>query len=395
MVNGGGFMNEAWWVDEADLDEDQRKIISLGPEGSHTVIGPPGSGKTNSLLLRANYICKAGKPNVLILVFTRPLKEFISAGASRYLFSPQKIKTYHGWAYQILSENGIEIKKHTKFEQERQFLLEQLQQLVEAEKITHDYYDVILLDEAHDYLVPEIEVLKKFTNNIFAVADNRQQIYRKGTETVDYLGKITDTIELKYHYRNGLHICRLADNIMKGKKQHAPLEPTSQYDEKSRPSSVKHFRCSNIDEQCKLIEKEIQTQLMAYPEEMIGIICPRHEELEEIKEFLIKSSIQGQCIFQDNESGYLPFEHTQPICVSTLHGAKGLEFRTLHIAACDTLKKFYQTNRSMIFTGVTRAKTSLSLYYCDELYGYIESALASLSPRSSLPRISEAFGKDK
>jgi len=387
-------MNEAWWVDEADLDDDQKKIIGLGPVGSYTVIGPPGSGKTNSLLLRANYLCKSDKPNVLILVFTRPLREFIAAGATRYLFSPVKIQTYNGWAYRILSENEFGIKKHANFEKERKFLLEQLQKLVDTERITKDYYDVVLLDEAHDYLVEEIEVITQFTNNLFAVADNRQQIYRKGTATVDYLRKITDTIELKYHYRNGLQICRLADNVMKGKDLHAPLEPTSQYNEKARPSSVKHFRCPSIKEQCKLIENEIKTQLMAYPEEMIGIICPRHEELEEIREFFMKSSINDQCIYQDSESGYLPFEKDRPICLSTLHGSKGLEFRTLHIAACDTLKKF-RANRNMIFTGITRAKTSLSLYYCDDLHPYIESALASISPRSSLPDISEAFGKGK
>jgi len=127
---------------------------------------------------------------------------------------------------------------------------------------------------------------------------------------------------------------------------------------------------------------------------MLGIICPRREELAKIKQFMELSSLKDLCIYQDNDTGYAPFDKDHPICVSTLHVSKGLEFRAVHIAACDTLRGFYRTNRNMIFTGTTRAKTSLSLYYSGDLYGYLESAIANLSPRKDMPKISEAFGKD-
>ena len=116
-------MNETWWVEETDLDEDQRKVIGLARDGSHMIIGPPGSGKTNLLLLRANYLCKSDKPNVLILVFTRALREFIAAGAEKYLFSPSKIQTYNGWAIRLLAEHGVEIKKFGDFNEERNYLI--------------------------------------------------------------------------------------------------------------------------------------------------------------------------------------------------------------------------------------------------------------------------------
>jgi hypothetical protein len=47
----------------------------------------------------------------------------------------------------------------------------------------------------------------------------------------------------------------------------------------------------------------------------------------------------------------------------------------------------------MAFTGGTRAKTSLSIYYINNLYGYLEKALAALFPRQERPDISEAFGQ--
>src|SRR5215216_3429905 len=87
-----------WWpalflIRENDLDEDQKAVISLGNDGSHLVIGPPGSGKTNLLLLRAKYLTLAGKPNVVIVVFTTTLARFIASGGRDYAFPPEKIVT--------------------------------------------------------------------------------------------------------------------------------------------------------------------------------------------------------------------------------------------------------------------------------------------------------------
>lgn len=384
-------MNETWWVNESDLDDDQKKVIALGPDGRHLITGPPGSGKTNMLILRANYLSASGRPNLLILVFTRTLREFLVSGASRYSFPRNKVQTYNSWARRLLGEHGIDVPEFENFDKDRENLLNGLNKLINEECINDQYYDAILLDEAHDYLLEEIQVIKQFSRNLFAVADLRQQIYRRDSKGVEFLKSISKTIELRYHYRNGVKICQLADGIMKGRDLYSQLEPTCHYDEALRPSSVKHFRFSKIDEQCKRVVEELETQVTAYPGELLGVICPGHKELELIKANLLNSSVGDFCIFQDSASGYLPFDSEHPICVSTVHSAKGLEFRALHILACETFHGFPKNNRNLTFTGVTRAKTSLSLYYSGNLYGYLESALAALFPRPDRPELSEAF----
>ena len=85
------------------------------------------------------------------------------------------------------------------------------------------------------------------------------------------------------------------------------------------------------------------------------------------------------------------FPEGKNIIVSTFHAAKGLEFRALHLAACEELKKF-PNNRYMAFTAVTRAKTALSVYHCDDIHSYLESALDSINPPPGLPSIEQVFG---
>jgi KaiC/GvpD/RAD55 family RecA-like ATPase len=83
------------------------KIISLPLHTNYLVLGPPGSGKTNLLLLRANYFARAGHPNILLLVFTRLLREFIVTGGVQYAFDTSKVKTHAKWQRDLLFEYGV------------------------------------------------------------------------------------------------------------------------------------------------------------------------------------------------------------------------------------------------------------------------------------------------
>src|SRR5579883_2748838 len=79
-------MKRTWWVDINELDEDQKRVIALPGDGDYLLLGPAGSGKTNLLLLRGKYLYKRGEKNILVVVFTRTLQEFIVGGSREYEF---------------------------------------------------------------------------------------------------------------------------------------------------------------------------------------------------------------------------------------------------------------------------------------------------------------------
>lgn len=381
-------MAGTWWLGEDDLDEYQKAVITLGLGGSHFVTGPPGSGKTNLLLLRAKYHYLANERNIAIVLFTRTLREFIASGGHCYGFPDAKIQTCRAFQQNLLREYGVQFPPDGDFKETRLSYIRAMSELIDRERLS-DVFDCVLLDEAQDYLPEEIHIFNILGRSLFCVADSRQKIY-EGADSIDELRKIIGTPHgLRFHYRNGTKICKVADGIMSGKDSHELLLETSNYDEEANPSSVELVRCQSLEKQADCIIAKLDAQLKAYTDELIGIVCPKREEVEYLWSRINASEFAEKAVLQKGKNRET-FESTTRICVCTIHAAKGLEFRSLHIAACESLSKFAR-NRSMCFTAITRAKTSLSLYYGGQIRGYLESAFAHLDPPTKPPTLKDVF----
>ena len=389
-------MAGAWWLGESELDQYQKAVISLADEGNHLVLGPPGSGKTNILLLRANYLTLYDKPNIAIVVFTRTLRKYIASGGREYEFPPDKIMTCNKWQRDVLHQYGITVNPPTDFDGQRKYLAEKVGELI-AKRSLSSIYDAILLDEAQDYMPAEIELFKQLGGQVFAVGDGRQQIYKDDGKT-DALTTLREAIppenihELRYHYRNGLQICKLADRMAKDSTTYQPLEPTMQYKEVENPSKVTIFQ-GNIAAQCKEIAKALRTQLRAFPNELLAVVCPKRTLVSEVWSQLQTEAdlVPRLCMIDDDDDA---FDTTKPICVCTVHGVKGLEVRALHFAAAEHVK-YVPHQRNVGFTAITRAKTSVGIYHEGELKGWFESAVVGLQPPKAPPSVGALFKAKK
>lgn len=388
-------MAGTWWIGEEELDEDQKDVIGLPSEGDHLVVGPPGSGKTNILLLRANYLALAGRPNIAIVVFTRTLRKFIASGGAEYAFPPDKIMTSMKWQRDVLHQYGVALDPPDRFEEQRQYFAKKIARLIEVRRLSN-IYDAILLDEAQDYTQEEIDIFKQLGGQLFAVADSRQQIYLDKNSSDEPLaaicGAVQNILHLRYHYRNGQKICMLADRIAKDSETYEPLTPTSNYNEAKNPSSVTVFKGS-LAAQCKEIAAALRTQLRAFPGELLGVVCPKRDHVAEVFSRLTcePDLTSHLCKIDDDDDA---FDSSKPICVSTIHGAKGLEVRALHVAAAEHIKTA-KHQRNLGFTAVTRAKTSLTIYHEGDLKGWFESAVAAIRPAPTPPTIAALFGRKK
>lgn len=382
-------MSDSWWKDEEDLVPDQAKLLDIDEDRNLLIKGPPGSGKTNLLLLRANQLYLGDYPNLHIVVFGSLLKQFIQLGGKQYDFPPEKIVTQAKLFNDILRAEGEGVDddelEHDAARAER---AKRLQRLVDEGRVGVQF-EALLLDEAQDYTPQEIKLMSTLTEVLIATADARQQIYRV-VDCSDELAACTDEIyPLTFHFRNGMAICRVADGIMKGAPGYVPLQKHMNYKEADYPSTFVPKGGLTLDEQIAAMATQIKDQRFAYPDDLVGVLCPRNEELDAIYVGLVHAGFESS-ITRANSKGFDP---SKPIWLSTLTAAKGLEFRALHIAGLDYLYRTGGVQKRLIYTGITRAKTALTMYWHRSIPGYLESAIQGAAPPKGPVTKKQIFGK--
>lgn len=371
-------MNKSWWRSKNELDEDQKAFIQLPAHGRYSLVGPPGSGKTNLLLLRAQFIAGMGEKNVLIVTYTKALADFIRTGiGSTGLILPTQVRTYHSWASSHILENlgHRAIPKGVDFDDAARLSILEMLREANARLPTKKLFSAIFVDEAQDLTADELEVLLSLSDNVAICGDARQGIYeRDGLSVVDILGLQAHT--LKRHFRIGQKIAKVADRLMPPENPADSLEAMSNYDLKNQGESSAHMNpCSNCDEQFEKMLEKIRIQLDAFKDDTIGIFCAKRETLQDLRVRFNKTNLAKQvCVHGVDDDS--TFSGNKPIHVLTMHASKGTEFRAVHLFAAEELASYPLNRRRLGFTAITRAKTALNAYRTGDTNQPLENAFA-------------------
>ena len=219
----------------------------------------------------------------------------------------------------------------------------------------------------------EVELLSRLTRRLFAVGDRRQRIYdrNEGIQAADVVG--CNEIRLRNHYRMGREICRVADQLLP-REGEDPLERYCQYDEHELPSRVSVHPEEDLQRQFARLKASLDEQVRAYPDEWLGVLAVRRETRDAVAQFLGETELGDSVGLQSENVDDRSFDPERRIVVSTLHSAKGTEFRCVHLVAADDFPYY---TREKAFTAVTRAKTTLDVYHLGPLEGALEAALAT------------------
>ncbi|WP_073564663.1 ATP-binding domain-containing protein [Archangium sp. Cb G35] len=369
--------DDTWWLDLNDLDDEQKAIIKLPLNGKHLLLGPPGSGKTNLVLLRASDFVGSKRPNVIVLIFTKELQSFIQRGSKNYNVADEKILTIMKWSLGLLREHGVRTDDLPgDFEPRRLEIASRLHALFDRKPKLEHHLECILVDEVQDCLKPEIDLFFRAARHVFFAGDSRQQIYRTD-DIVDYVkSRVDETLALTHHYRSGHEVCKAADVIGKNFGEE-PILPTSNYKESKAKSDVKFVPCDAEDHQADEVIKRLEIQVRTYPGELLGVISPRNEDAARIRAAIAASSLAPNLI----DEGGLASDDDKTIHVCNMFDAKGLEYRAVHITHGHNVHRLKEKQKRTVYTSVTRAKTSLTVYYIKRIPAYLEEARDEAGPK--------------
>lgn len=371
-------MNETWWVDPSQLDTKQLEVVREPPEAEMLIVGPPGSGKTNLLMLRSNYIRPVG-PRLLFLTFTRSLAEFLRSGPNvgrADQIQRADIKTFMGWGGELLRQyDRPKIDESGSFDSARLAMIEALEELVVTERLGH-LYDYAMIDEVQDFRERELRLVRQLSARVNAAGDARQRIWnhREGLATASEL--VGTTVKLEKHYRIGERICRFADQILPPTHDEVPLLEGCNYPEELRQSSVTAISSGSHRESYEVCLAEIKEQIRYITDEPIGVLAVAHDALDGFWQALQDDGDLASIAIRQKASEYQAYQENSRIRVMTVASAKGSEFRAVHLLRAE---EFYPSRRELAFTAVTRAKTEVTLYHVAPLPSHM------VPPSDALP----------
>ena len=97
-----------WLVPRRDLTVEQLRAIEATARENQVFLGGPGSGKTQVLLHRADYLRRTGNTTperIHIFVFTNVLKDYLRSAVELLGLSPNCVSTLDSWCGEYFQQN--------------------------------------------------------------------------------------------------------------------------------------------------------------------------------------------------------------------------------------------------------------------------------------------------
>lgn len=241
-------------------------------------------------------------------------------------------------------------------------------------------FDHVIVDEAQDLGVPELRFVSALAvpgaNNLLLAGDTGQRIFQPPFSWkslgIDIRGRSTS---LRVNYRTSHQIRQHADRLL------PEVIRDIDGNEESRKGTVSVF--NGPFPQCRVL-RSLDDEIVAVADKLYSLL-ERGFQTDEIGIFVRSEAQMPRARAALKKSG-LPWSELENtsrpaagrIAISTMHLAKGLEFRAVIVMACDDeviplqeriesisdeadLEEVYTTERHLLYVACTRAREELLL----------------------------------
>ena len=349
---------ESFYVKESQLDLQQKGVLQKKLAQHLVVTGGAGSGKSILALLKAKAMLN-NNDRVLYVVKTVALNTYMDAGVSAEAEREKTQASVSNSDNRIWGrlKNSICSFNHCfKFVKNEDNEWENL-------GWKKGNYDYIILDEATDLKMPEIEELINHCTYFVAFGDDDQQLYSfidtrtKVSHIANKVGiKEEDINKLIYNHRLPKKTARLVVYI------HPRIQPnTSDADNFIRRCLVEGtelphvYQYSSENEQFDEIIKIVKNKNGGL--KSVGILFRDKESMKRAYRYFLENNLPTSMVIDSQTIGE-DFNSAAPNLM-TYHGAKGLQFETVFIPNCSDPGY----DRAPLYVALTRTYSSLYIMY--------------------------------
>lgn len=327
---------EKWFINESELDDYQYEIKQLDTRLSYAIQGCAGSGKTILALWRAKELQESKKGTFIMIVFTKALRQFIDDGVRAIGIDTNQV--LYQWEWE--NKRG---------------------------KLPADF---VIIDEAQDFTVSEVNYLKgKSRVSIMLFGDSAQQLYNEKRVTMDgnprkektqSMPGIAATLgvpirDLTFNYRLPRRIARFAEYINSAKDK---LESRCKKEGAYYPVIKK---CASFEEELNWVIQKIRDNNL----KDVGILLPNNTSAKNTYDYLNGEGMNPEAKFDsDGESAMTLDFNTDNPKILTYHSAKGLQFQTVFVPGCEVNDDFFQ---NPLYVALTRTFERLYISHTNEL----------------------------
>lgn len=329
---------DEWFLNESELDDEQRNVLNLPPTASRVVYGAAGSGKTLLALWRAKEIQNLMKDSTFsLVVYTKALRRFINAGIEAVGLDKARVVHYQQWDGQNV--------------------------------------DYIIVDEAQDFSETELLKLKGAANKAaMFFGDTAQQLYDEKkyglpmTEKTLNIKELIDLTgyqskELPQNYRIPLNVAKFAQYL--NSENNDIISKCKNTTSITKPKILKFASWQEeldyIITQIKIRQLKDVAILVPFNQTKRTGISPEHYSVENVKNYFDQKNVD--CLFKIKDEVELDFSATLPK-IMTYHSSKGLQFKNVFIPHCGiTWSKF----KNALYVALTRTSEELIITYSDQL----------------------------
>jgi hypothetical protein len=348
--------------------EQERAAKNLGT-GHRVVRGVAGSGKTVILVCRAKLFAESyPRQKFLLTCFTNTLASQLQVLLEGY--DNVEVRTLDSLVTKAIGEAKLQAPPFGAGDGEKraEVGLEALRQGALSR------YRAVFVDEAQDFGTARLRFAVSLADDRFddvlIVADNAQRVFKRASSWKEAgVQAVGRTRILRRNYRNTREILDFAYSLLPA--QIDATEAVDVDDEnlivppqaalRSGPPPSLHVVDADVVGRATSIVERLLEQRRGAKE--VAVLCVNTSEASAVSRLLQASSIDFLDVADSSqkENRKLLGAAPQPVVLSTVHSAKGLEFPAVVLCGTPRPGVDVEQLRSILYVGMTRATTQLEV----------------------------------